>query len=244
MVDARAAGRSRVHFQENTMVLDADRLTDGGAVNVLNAAIRIVGHGNLLVLRPRRAKEYEVTLADKKSTDVLMDGVEVNGVFCAVQSLRNKDMVVSFLHLPAYILDDDILGKLRGWGVVPLQPIRRRYYPGTDVTDGTRYVKVRFPKSGLTLPYSTSFVTAEGPRYFRVIHDRQVKTCRLCMDPGHLMRDCLRLICRDYCEQGHFARECTAVKCPQCKRALISCVCQGDSMEERPDDEPMEHRSS
>lgn len=216
------------------MILDAETLTDGKAVDILKAVLRIVGHGNLLALRPRQAKEYELTLADKKSTEVLMCGAEVNGVFCAVKPLGNNDIVVSFLHLPAYLPDEDKIDKLQGWGVLPLQQIRRRYYPGTDIADGTRYVKARFPPGGLSLPYSTSFATAEGLRYFRVIHDRQMKSCRLCMDPGHLVRDCLELKCRECFEQGHYARDCKAAKCLQCNRALISCVCPEDDVLEDP----------
>lgn len=78
----------------------------------------------------------ELTLADKQSTEALLEGVEINGVLCTVKPLRNNEIVVSFLHLPAHILDEDII-ELRMWGVTSLQPIRQRYYLGTDITDGT-----------------------------------------------------------------------------------------------------------
>ncbi len=58
-------------------------------------------------------------------------------------------------------------------------------YPGTDIADGTRYLRVKFPKEVVSLPYSTKFDTEEGMQHFRIMHDRQVKTCRLCMNPGH-----------------------------------------------------------
>lgn len=228
------AGGRKPYFKENTMILVTEQLTGETAVDILKAVLKIVGRGNLLALRPRQAREYELTMADKKSTEALMDGVEIDGVHCEVKPLGNNDIVVSFLHLLAYLPDEDIRDKLQGWGVVPLQQIRRRYYLGTDITDGTRYVKARFPSGGLSLPYSTSFMTAEGPRYFRVIHDRQVKTCRLCKDPEHLVRDCPELKCRECCEQGHYARDCKAAKCPQCTRALISCVCPDEDVGEDP----------
>ncbi len=68
--------------------------------------------------------------------------------------------------------------------------IKRRVYPGTNIADGTRYVKVKFPKEVKSLPYRAQFETAEGAQYFRVIHDRQEKLCCMCMQPGHIFRDC------------------------------------------------------
>lgn len=84
---------------------------------------------------------------------------------------------------------------------------------------------MRFPKEVISLPYNTKFMTAEGAQYFRVIHNRQVKLCAVCMKPGHLKRECPELVCRECCEQGHYARDCTAVRCPDCRRAFMSCEC-------------------
>lgn len=237
MADARPSECRIACFKENMVILVRSPLQEVQAVDILKAVIAVVGHGNLLALRPRPGSDFELTLADRKSTEALLDGVEINGEFCTVKPLGNSDKVISFLHLPAYITYEDILDKLQGWGVVALQPVRRRFYPGTDITDGTRYVKVRFPRESMSLPYSSSFMTAEGLRYLRVIHDGQVKTCRLCMSPEHLMKDCPTFICRECCEQGHYARDCTAARCPVCQRALISCVCRDGSEEEEPRDD-------
>lgn len=65
---------------------------------------------------------------------------------------------------------------------------------------------MRFPKEVASLPYSTCFLTAEGPQYFRVIHNKQVRLCRLCLKPGHMMKDCPELVCRECC----VPRDCTA----------------------------------
>lgn len=178
------------------------------AWDVLKAVVAKIGAGRLLALRPRQIGTFELTLVDKSQVEVMLDGLLVNGIQCTVRSLNMSDVLVSFPHLPAYITDEDILEKLRLWMVVPLTPIRRRFYPGTDVADGTRYVKVRFPKEVASLPYSTRFVTAEGLQYFWVIHDKQVRLCRLCLRPGHVMKDCLELVCREYCEPGHCTGLC------------------------------------
>jgi len=41
-----------------------------------------------------------------------------------------------------------------------------------------------------------------------VIHDRQVKVCRMCIQPGHILRECPDFKCRKCGTQGHYAREC------------------------------------
>lgn len=90
--------------------------------------------------------------------------------------------------------------------------------PGMDTVDGTRYLRVKFPKEVIYLPYSTKFDTEEGSQYFRIMHDRQVKTCQLCMNSGHMFKDCPEFKFLQCNEQGHIARDYDAVKCPDCKK--------------------------
>ncbi len=159
-----------------------------------------------------------------KKRDDLMDGLEIKGAKCEVKKLQEREYEVSFMHLPAYLEDGNIMDKLEGWGVTPTSRIRRRYYTGTEIEDGTRFVRVKFPKEVVSLPYSTRFEMAEGTQHFRIIHNRQVKTCRLCMNPEHILKDCPEFQCYK-CEQGHFARDCRAVKCPDCLGILDKCQC-------------------
>jgi hypothetical protein len=149
-----------------------------------------------------------------------------------VKRLQNRDYVVSFMHLPVYLADEEILNKLEGWGVTPISKLKRRVYPGTSIEDGTRYVKTRFPKEVASLPYSTKMETAEGPQYFRVMHSHQVKTCRLCMSPDHVVKDCPEFKCFKCEERGHFARNCNAVTCPDCNLVLNKCECWMEGEEE------------
>ncbi|KAK7879086.1 hypothetical protein WMY93_034135 [Mugilogobius chulae] len=133
---------------------------------------------------------------------------------------------------PAYIKDEEIEGKLLFWGVTPVSEVRRRMWPGTTVADGTRYVKVRFTDAVRSLPYSVRFDTAAGPEYFRVIHDRQVRVCRGCLQPDHILRECPDFLCRNCGEQGHYARECDrprAQKCRDCRMFRHLCICEDDS---------------
>ncbi len=112
------------------------------------------------------------------------------------------------MSLPLYITDEQIIEKLLLWGVEPASAIRRKKWPGTEVYDGTRFLKVKFPDSVSSLPYSTKFETLEGLEYFRVLHDQQVRVCRLCLQSGHILRECPEFHCFRCKKQGHYAREC------------------------------------
>ncbi|KAF4070245.1 hypothetical protein AMELA_G00292810 [Ameiurus melas] len=57
------------------------------------------------------------------------------------------------------------------------------------------------------------------------MHSHQVKTCRLCMSPEHVVKDCPDFTCYKCEERGHFARDCNTVKCPDCKKFLNKCEC-------------------
>ncbi len=146
-----------------------------------------------LAVRPKQNRLYEVTLTNEETCDDLMDGLEIKGAKYDVKKLQEREYVVSFMHLPAYL--EDIMDKLEGRGVTPTSIIRRRYYTGTEIEYGMRFVGVKFPKEVVSLPYNTRFETAEGMQHFRIIHNRQVKTCRLCMNPEHIFKDCPEFQC-------------------------------------------------
>ncbi|XP_046900229.1 uncharacterized protein LOC124483727 [Hypomesus transpacificus] len=143
-------------------------------------------------------------------------------------------VLVELAGLPVYITDLEILKKLLDWGVRAISPITRRMWPGTRIVEGTRFVKVKFTDTVKSLPYSTRFDTEMGAQYFRVIHDRQVKVCRMCIQPGHIVRECPEFLCRNCGRQGHYARECDRwePKCKECGEKESNCVCKGGEGEE------------
>ena len=53
---------------------------------------------------------------------------------------------------------------VRGNVFLFVSPIKRRMWPGTDIADGTRFLKVKFTETVKSLPYSTKFDTLEGTR--------------------------------------------------------------------------------
>ncbi len=149
--------------------------------------------GVVIGCRYKTPREYELTMEEERGKEKILDGLKIKNSRVVAKEISSTEMVVSFLGLPTYIQDEEILRKLMEWGVTAVSRIKRRMWPGTDIADGTRFLKVKFTDTVKSLPYSTKFVG--GVEHFRVIHDRQVKVCRLCIQPGHVVRDCPSFKC-------------------------------------------------
>ena len=190
--------------------------------------------GGLVACRFINKNKYEMSMSHPRGKDRLMEGFKIGDNRIHARELTNDELVVSFLNLPFYIGDAEILEKLKGWGVSAASPIKRRMWPGTNVADGTRFMKVKFNNQVQSLPYSTKFETALGMEYFRVIHDKQVRVCRMCIQPGHIMRECPEFQCHRCGIQGHFARECSQgnKRCELCKNLIKDCSCNKSEEEE------------
>lgn len=141
--------------KEATVIVNAAEVKDGKVEDVIKAVINKVGLSKVLAVRPRINKEYEITLTDEEACEELMNGLMIKDVMTEVRNLQTKECVVPFMHLPVYVTDEEIWDKLRVWGVTTISAVKRRYYPGTTITDGTRFVRVKFPKEIVSLPYST-----------------------------------------------------------------------------------------
>ncbi len=182
--------------------------------------------GVVIGCRYKTPKEYELTMEEDKGKEKLLDGLRIKKSRVMAKEVDCMEMVVSFLGLPTYIQDEEILRKLSDWGVKAASRVKRRMWPGTDIADGTRFLKVKFNEEVKSLPYSTKFETLGGTEHFRVIHDRQVKVCRLCIQPGHIVRDCPSFRCFKCDKQGHYARECKEENCKLCNMRPGLCVCE------------------
>lgn len=226
-MDNGAAARQAKKYEKNLTVaveiMGEEKIT---MMEVLRGIKEVCGL--VCGCRVKDDKRYEVTLSSTRGKEKLMDGFKIRSCRIMAKDLSLDEMVVSFLNLPVYITDEDIIERLRACGVSAISPVKRRYWPGTDIADGTRFCKVRFTDTVRSLPYSAKFETLEGAEYFRVIHDRQVKVCRLCIQPGHVLRECPDFACHKCGEQGHYARECNGRRergCVGCGRGVAQCSC-------------------
>jgi len=108
--------------------------------------------GEVVSCRVRGERTYELTMKDEMAMKKLMDGVRVKGAIVHARGIVNNEMVVSFINLPVYLEDENILAKLQEWGVKPLSTIKRRVWPGTDMVDGTTFLKVLNPINFALVP--------------------------------------------------------------------------------------------
>lgn len=212
----------------NVELMGEDKIT---MMELLNA-IKIVC-GKVIGCRFKGQNKYEITMSNPKGKERLLDGLKIKQTKVMAREVGRNEMVVSFLNLPTYITDEEILTKLAIWGVQATSTIKRRKWAGTDIYDGTRFLRVKFNEHVSSLPYSTKFETLEGTEYFRVIHDNQVKVCRLCVQPGHILRDCPDFKCHKCGMNGHYARECTEINinCDGCTYRKDKCVCRQQNEE-------------
>ncbi|KAM9726311.1 uncharacterized protein ACNS7B_017278 [Menidia menidia] len=226
----RQKEKSVVYEERNTVIVE---MKGGEAVTAMELmkTIRELC-GAIAACRFLADRKYEVTMVTDTGKRRLLDGCRIGETVLHTRELTSDEMVVSFLAMPAYIGDEAVIAKLAAWKVEAVSVVKRRMWPGTQVADGTRYVKVKFNKTVQSLPYSTKFDTAAGPEYIRVIHDRQARVCRLCLQPGHIVRECPEFKCYRCGAQGHLARECKKPRqCALCYNAATNCICNEASQE-------------
>ena len=193
---------------------------------VIKAAENVCGENTILAVVPNEGENsYEVTTDTEQNALRLTRGLVINSNSFDCTFQFNEIVMVSFLHLPAHIPDSDILDKLTKKGCEIRSEVYRRVHPGTQIADGTRYVKVKFPPGMASLSWSMKFDTGFGERYFKVVHNNQRALCNMCQSPFHKYRQCPELICHGCDEQGHKISECRAEKCSQCNRLPMKCFC-------------------
>lgn len=216
-----ASQPKRRYSKDNTVIIDVIDNKQLKANKVIGVVTELCGEGTVFACVPKSGNLFEVTLEGRAGINLLLDGVQIDGKTFQCHDVTKKFTLVSFLHLPAYIDDMEIKEKLEVLGVELLSPIKRRFYKGTAVADGTRYLRVKLPPNLKSLPYTMKF----GNEYYRVIHDNQMKVCSLCYSDGHLFKECPQFVCFKCGGQGHFRKVCKTEPCTRCGEIRYQCDC-------------------
>lgn len=232
---------ARKYMKEATVKINDINIDVVGAMAVITAVEDICGVNTVLAVVPDkdRCRSYEVTMDKIDNAYKLSKGINIVGNDYECTLIKSETIVVSFLHIPAYVEDEELLAKLTDKNIEIVSPVFRRTYAHTDVADGTRYVRVKFPPGMVSLAWSMAFDTSEGRKYFKVVHNHQMKVCSNCFSPDHLYKNCPEFCCRGCGEQGHKIKECNALKCRRCHKLPLKCKCRDKEpeMENQQDDE-------
>ena len=196
------------------------------AITVIESVEKITGLNTVLAVVENDAVSYDVTLNSKEDATKLVQGVEIESTDYNCSLLFSDTTVVSFMKLPSFIEDKEIINRLVSKGIKIVSPIYRRAIPGTQVADGTRYMKCIFPPGFVALPWTMPFKVGSVTKYYRVVHNNQTKVCSLCLMPDHIQRDCPHYQCNGCGQQWHTMRKCKAEKCGMCHLLPLMCKCE------------------
>lgn len=213
---------NRKYRKENTLFVNVKDNSSVKPEEVIEFIHDNCGVGSLLACVPKSGNFYEITLEGRAPLQYLLEGIKIGQNTFECHEVVPSSIVVSFMHLPAYIEDAEIEMSLRSMGVELLSPINRRFYPGTTIADGTRYAKIKLPENMTSLPYTMKF----QKEYYRCIHNGQLKVCSLCYASDHLFRACPKFVCFKCKGQGHYARTCKSVRCDDCGEWEHNCSCR------------------
>ncbi|KAK6182007.1 hypothetical protein SNE40_009779 [Patella caerulea] len=192
--------------------------------NLIDEIEEITGFDSVIACVPMNGV-YEVTLSSMDLLSRLMENeLVIEGETLNVSYVGFRIMIVSFMNIPHYISDVEIIDKLKAWNVTPLSEIKERFYKHGErsIADGTRYVKVKFPPEVASLPYATRF---DG-RSFYVKHDNQARVCFNCLKSDHEVKNCPDSKCYRCQKLGHTRRNCSEKECETC--GLFSCQCESN----------------
>ena len=219
------ASMKREYKKECTVEVNVgDRRVVTGTL-LIHALLRVVS--DIYAVVPKGNDCYDVTVPSVEEARVLVetDNIVIENQRVRARLLVSDTIVISFMHLPPYIDDMEIERYLTSKGITLEGEIKHKMIKGTDVSDGTRYVRVKFPENFTSLPYSVGFNTCDGHKYYRVIHNNQQRVCFKCNGSDHEFKNCPRTKCYKCQEFGHLARDCDNVICKACDMTKQNCDC-------------------
>lgn len=215
-----------VYRRDCSLLIDVGDNKRVKSETIISAACKLCGHENIFGCVPRSGNMFEITTSDRKYVDILEDGLYIGTNLYESKKFIQDKFVVSLMHLPTYITDNEIEQKLTQCDANIISPIKRRFVEveGNKFADGTRFCNVRLNENKRSLPFTMKFHDGICDSYYRVIHDGQCKTCSVCGSHTHLRKECPEFVCFQCGVQGHMKRHCPAEKCRYCRR--YKCVCE------------------
>lgn len=103
-----------IYDRDLTVALELQGSEPVSAIELMRAVRGLCG--GLVACRVNGIKTFEVTVSHVKCKDRILDGFKIGNTKVLAKALCNDELVVSFLNLPAYISDSDIIKKIRELG--------------------------------------------------------------------------------------------------------------------------------
>ena len=122
--------RGNLHLKEHTVVVDVQDNRSVKAGRIIEELEQSFGVGSVVAVVPRSGNLYEITVNEKRYVeDLANSGLQVAGIKYDCHAIYSSEKLVSFMHLPAFIEDDDILEKLAALGIEVTSPVKRKKSP-------------------------------------------------------------------------------------------------------------------
>jgi hypothetical protein len=117
----------RKYCRENTLIVDVRDNSRVKPDELIKFVHEHCGIGTMYACVPKSSNLYEITLDGRAPTQYLMEGIRIGERVFECKEVVQSSLIVSFLHLPAYIEDAEIENALQTMNVELLSPIKRRY---------------------------------------------------------------------------------------------------------------------
>jgi len=175
-----------------------------GSAQVLPDLVKSLDIANVQCIQFVPNGVVRVTFKESAQCDAaLASGVSFRGSKLSVSPVDARTRLVYVRDLPAEVPDEPVSVFLRQYGVV--HSLSPQFHPGMPgVKNGTRVAKVTLQKD---LPSSARIAGFD----VRLWYQGQPRSCPVCRQFGHRVRDCpLNGLCRRCRQPGHMARECSS----------------------------------
>lgn len=101
----------RQYRKEATLTMTVKDIENTTVIMIIKSVEQKVGIGKLIGLRRKNNNEFEITLESELDCDSLLNGIMINGQECEIRRLCATERMISFMSLPSYIDDEEIIQK-------------------------------------------------------------------------------------------------------------------------------------